>query len=66
MIVAYILVWTALSASPVPPMADMASCERVRAALASAGAGDSKTRCVQVTLPSPSREAYYNLPNKIQ
>jgi hypothetical protein len=40
-----------------PPLADLASCEAIRAL--------RKGDCVQVVIPTPSDKAYYNLPNKI-
>lgn len=53
MIVAYILVAHQFTSWPV---ADADSCERMRAVRG----GDS--RCVQVLIPAPSREAYLNMP----
>lgn len=58
MIVAYLLVtlhWTVT-------LADMESCERVKAARQRLG---SSGECVQVLVPTPSREAFFNLPSKI-
>lgn len=61
MIVVYILVYVG-AMNPVPPMADMASCERVRATMYN----PNSARCVQVLVPATSRDAYQQMPNKIK
>jgi len=64
MIVVYILVYYGLGTlNPVPPMADMASCERARAVFVKRGA--TSAECVQVVIPATDSKAYYNMPNKI-
>lgn len=60
MIVVYILVYFG-TINPVPPMADMASCERVRTAMHR----PENAKCVQVLVPATSRDAYQQMPNKI-
>lgn len=60
MIVVYILLYFG-PMNPVPPMADMASCERVRAAVPRPEQG----KCIQVVVPATSRDAYQQMPNRI-
>lgn len=58
-ITVYVLLWFGgLAINPIPPMADLASCERVRAAAPNNKLIGHESKCVQVLIPSPSFEAW--------
>ena len=61
MIVVYLFIsslYSASSLNPIPPMADLASCQRVVAAM-------ERGTCVQVLIPAPSDKAHWFMPNRI-
>lgn len=51
-------IWSAGYSNPVPPMADLASCERVREAFVN-NIDRRDSKCVQVFIPAPSDKAYF-------
>lgn len=61
MIVVYLFIAFNVSGSqnPVPPLADMDSCLRVKAAY------DGRGNCVQALIPAPSNDARWFMPNRI-
>jgi hypothetical protein len=64
-----IKVWILLVAlngmNPIPPMADQASCEKVRDYINTAPMPRA-SKCEAILIPAPSREAWFALPQKLE